>query len=133
MVAPIDWTTAESTSTPVPGSDIHSRVVQVVENAGAPTVNDDNSADYRPGYLWHDTTSGKWYKCDDDTTGAAVWSGLGAGATGGGGDEVFVENGQTVTEDYTLSADKNAHSVGPIDIATGKTVTVPTGARWVIS
>ena len=61
-----------------------------------------------------------------------AWGQLGGGATGGGGDEVFVENGVTVTTNYTLTTGKNAESVGPITINATKTVTVPSGQRWVI-
>ena len=57
--------------------------------------------------------------------------GGGAGATGGGTDQVFVETGQNVTEDYTLSAGKNAMTVSPT-IANNKTITVPSGATLVI-
>jgi hypothetical protein len=60
----------------------------------------------------------------------------GAGATGGGSDQVFVENGQTVTTNYTigtnLGVDANAMSAGPITINSGITVTIPTGSNWVI-
>ena len=61
-----------------------------------------------------------------------VWGQLGGGATGAGGDQVFVENGVTVTASYTLTTNKNAESVGPITLNTGITVTVPSGQRWVI-
>jgi len=61
-----------------------------------------------------------------------AWGQLGGGATGGGGDQVFVENGVTVTQNYTLSTNKNAESVGPITISATKTVTIPSGQRWVI-
>ena len=61
-----------------------------------------------------------------------VWGQLGGGATGAGGDQVFVENGVTVTASYTLTTNKNAESVGPITLNTGVTVTVPSGQRWVI-
>ena len=57
--------------------------------------------------------------------------GGGAGATGGGTDQVFVETGQNVTEDYTLSAGKNAITVSPT-IANNKTITVPNNATLVI-
>ena len=57
--------------------------------------------------------------------------GGGAGATGGGTDQVFVETGQNVTEDYTLSAGKNAMTVSPT-IANNKTITVPNNAILVI-
>ena len=57
---------------------------------------------------------------------------LSGGATGGGTDRIFVENDQVVTTDYTLVGTKNASTAGPITINTGVTVTVETGARWVI-
>ena len=60
------------------------------------------------------------------------WAQIGGGATGAGGDQVFVENGVTVTANYTLSTNKNAMSVGPITINSGISVTVPSGQRWVI-
>jgi hypothetical protein len=61
-----------------------------------------------------------------------AWGQLGGGATGGGSDEVFVENGVTVTTNYTLSTNKNAESVGPITVNSGIAVTIPSGQRWVI-
>ena len=61
----------------------------------------------------------------------ASWGTLG-GATGGGNDQIFYENGQNVTTDYTIASTKNAMSAGPITIDDGATVTVDTGASWVI-
>jgi hypothetical protein len=61
-----------------------------------------------------------------------AWGQLGGGATGGGGDEVFVENARVVTTNYTLSANKSAESVGPITINSGVSVTIPSDERWVI-
>ena len=60
------------------------------------------------------------------------WGAIGGGATGGGSDDVFYENAQSVTQNYTLTAGKNAISAGPITILSGVTVTVPSGASWVI-
>ena len=57
--------------------------------------------------------------------------GGGGGATGGGTDQVFVETGQNVTEDYTLSAGKNAMTVSPT-INAGKEIVVPNNATLVI-
>ena len=57
--------------------------------------------------------------------------GGGAGATGGGTDQVFLETGQTITENYQLSAGKNAVTVSPT-INTGKEIVVPDGATLVI-
>lgn len=68
-------------------------------------------------------------------TGTTPWNTLGyrgGGATGGGTDDVFYENGQTVTTSYTLSTGKNAVSAGPITINSGATVTVGSGQSWVI-
>jgi len=62
----------------------------------------------------------------------SVWGSLGGGATGGGGDTVFVENARIVTTSYTLTTGKSAESVGPITVNSGATVTVPTGQRWVV-
>lgn len=62
----------------------------------------------------------------------SVWGAVGGGATGGGSDDVFVQNGQVVTTNYTIPADKNAMSTGPITINAGVTVTVSTGARYVV-
>jgi hypothetical protein len=62
----------------------------------------------------------------------ASWSSLGGGATGAGGDTVFNLNTVTVTTSYSLPAGKNAMSVGAITINSGVTVTVPSGARWVV-
>jgi len=63
---------------------------------------------------------------------ASAWGQLGGGATGGGGNQVFNLNDQTVTVDYTIPTGKNASSAGPITIDTGITVTVPTNSTWVI-
>ena len=51
---------------------------------------------------------------------------------GGGTDQVFVENSQTVTTDYTITTGRNAMSTGPITVNSGVTVTVPTGSVWTI-
>jgi len=63
---------------------------------------------------------------------ASAWGAIGGGATGGSSDDIFYENGQTVTTNYTLTANKNAMSAGPITINAGVTVTVPSGASWVV-
>ena len=58
--------------------------------------------------------------------------GGGAGATGGSTDEVFMENDQTVTTDYTLGTNKNAVSVGNLTVNNGVTITIPSNATWVV-
>ena len=54
------------------------------------------------------------------------------GPTGGGTDGLFFENDQTMTTNYTIVATKNAMSTGPITIDPGVTLTVDTGARYVV-
>ena len=59
-------------------------------------------------------------------------TGIAAGATGGGSDQVFYENGQTVTTNYTITNGKNAMSAGPITINSGVTVTVGSGETYTV-
>jgi hypothetical protein len=51
-------------------------------------------------------------------------------AAGAGG--AIIENGNTISANYTLTAGRNGVSAGPITINSGVTVTVPSGASWVI-
>jgi hypothetical protein len=66
-----------------------------------------------------------------NAAGQLSW-GTAGGASGGGGDDVFYENGQIVTTSYTLTAGKNALSAGPITINAGAVITVPSNASWVV-
>jgi len=72
------------------------------------------------------------YALVSNGSGTLSWAAAGGGATGGGTDDVFYENAQTVTTNYTLTTNKNAMSAGPITINSGVTVTVPSGQSWVI-
>ena len=78
------------------------------------------------------------FRFNSTTTSAEIYNGSeftavggGAGATGGGNDEVFFESDQNVTTSYTLTSNKHAHTVSPT-INSGVTVTVPAGAILVI-
>jgi hypothetical protein len=62
----------------------------------------------------------------------SAWGSVGGGATGGGSDEIFVENGQTVTTNYTITSGKNAMSAGPISVNSGVVVTIPSGSSWIV-
>ena len=59
--------------------------------------------------------------------GATGPAGSGGGATGAGTDAIFFLNGQTVNTSYSIPVGINAGSFGPITIASGVTVTVPSG------
>jgi hypothetical protein len=64
------------------------------------------------------------------------WGSVGGGATGGGTDHVFNNNGFTVTSNYTIPAGMSAVTVGDsngnVTINSGITVTVSSGSRWVV-
>lgn len=79
------------------------------------------------GYIRFNTDIGQF-----EGYNGSSWSSVGGGATGGGSDQVFFQNGQVVTMDYTITTGTNAMSAGPITINTGITVTVPTDSTWVI-
>lgn len=64
--------------------------------------------------------------------GQSGWSGIGGGATGAGGDEVFILNSQVITTSYAIPSSKNASSTGPLTVNSGVTITIPSGSRWVI-
>ena len=60
----------------------------------------------------------------------------GGGAVGGGSDKLFIENGTTMTTNYTLGtefgATCNALSAGPITINAGITLTIPSGSVYTV-
>ncbi len=44
----------------------------------------------------------------------------------------YVENAATVTQSSTINAGNNAISAGPVTIASGVSITVPSGSRYVV-
>jgi hypothetical protein len=56
------------------------------------------------------------------------WGGIG----GASADGAVYENAQTISNNYTMTTNFNGESVGPITIAGGVTVTIPSGSRYVI-
>jgi len=64
-----------------------------------------------PGYFRFNTDTDSWEGYD-----GTAWTGIGGGATGGGADQVFVENDQNVTVNYTIPSTRNAMSTGPITV-----------------
>ena len=83
------------------------------------------------------TPQAGWMRFNTTTTqfegyNGSVWTAVGGGATGGGADQVFVENDQVITTSYTIPTGKNASSVGPLTVNSGVVVTVSTGSRWVV-
>jgi hypothetical protein len=56
----------------------------------------------------------------------------GGGLTGGGSDAIFYENSKVITTSYTITANNNAMTAGPVTINDGVTVTVPDSSTWTI-
>lgn len=79
------------------------------------------------GQLRFNNTSGQF-----EGYGGVAWGSIGGGATGGGGDQVFVENDQVVTANYSITVGKNAMSTGPISVNSGVTITVPNDSVWTV-
>ena len=91
------------------------------------------------GSLPPKTVSSLTFNSSNGTLSATAFSGDGSaltglapGATGGGTDEVFFQNDQTITQDFTITNGKNAGSFGPITINSGVTVTVGAGETYTI-
>jgi hypothetical protein len=78
------------------------------------------------------------YVLATDGTGNTSWveqTGGGGGSavpTGGGTDLVFYNNDQTINSPYSIPSGSNAGTFGPITIASGVVVTVPSGSVWTI-
>lgn len=69
---------------------------------------------------------------DSTTSDFVKVAGGGAGATGGGTDQIFYQNGLNVTTDYTITTNNNAGTFGPVTIDAGVTVTVPSNSVWTV-
>lgn len=83
------------------------------------------SAPNTTAFLPAPTTAGTGITWDGTNVG---W-GIVGGAVASG---CIYENGQTISENYTMTVGKNGESVGPITIDGGYSVTIPAGSRWMI-
>lgn len=72
------------------------------------------------------------YALVSNGSGTLSWAAASGGATGGGNDQIFWENSQTITTNYSITNGKNAGSFGPITISNGVTVTVGAGETWTV-
>ena len=64
--------------------------------------------------------------------GVPAWATINAGATGGGTDQIFWNNGQTVNTSYSIPASTNAGTFGPVTISSSATVTIPSTSVWTV-
>ena len=71
-----------------------------------------------------------------DGAGTISYTDAQSGATGGGSDKVTIENGTTITTNYTIGttfgSTCNAGSFGPITINAGVTLTIPSGSAYTV-
>ena len=58
----------------------------------------------------------------------SAWGSIGGGATS----DAIYENSATIAESITIATGRNGMSTGPISVAGGVTVTVESGARYVV-
>lgn len=71
------------------------------------------------------------YNTDEDSFEGYI-DGAWGGISGAQANGCIYENNVDITANYTLTAGKNGFSVGPITVAAGVSVTVPSGQRWVV-
>jgi hypothetical protein len=71
---------------------------------------------------------------NSDTPGYEGYNGSAWGSLGGGNTTTkgLWENANSITANYTIGTNNNATSTGPITVASGISVTVPSGSRWVV-
>jgi hypothetical protein len=81
------------------------------------------------GMLRYNTTTGTFEGYSGTGWGAIGGSG---GATGGGTDAIFWNNGQTVTTSYAIPANTNSGTFGPVTISGAATVTIPSTSSWTV-
>jgi hypothetical protein len=76
------------------------------------------------GYLRFNSDEGSFEGYD-----GSAWGSIGGGASAGG---AIYENTDEITANYTITTGSNGFSVGPMTIASGVSVTVPSGQKWVV-
>ena len=76
------------------------------------------------GYIRFNSDEGSFEGYD-----GTAWGSIGGGASAGG---AIYENKDDITANYTITSGSNGFSVGPMTIASGVSVTVPSGQRWVV-
>lgn len=60
------------------------------------------------------------------------WTLAEIGAVGAGAGGAIIENTNTISANYTMTSGRNGTSAGPITIASGVVVTIPSGSNWAI-
>lgn len=93
---------------------------------GSSTIKDVDGSDL----TGNEILSGGVYSILYDGSNFRLIGGGGSGGASAGG--AVYENTQEILSNYTMTTNKNGMSVGPIQIDSGVTVTIPSGSRWVV-
>ena len=78
-----------------------------------------------PGNFRWNTTNSEFEGYD-----GSAWGAVGGGYTTGNG---LYEHAHTISSNYTITTNNNAISAGPVSVASGVSVTVPSGSTWVVA
>ncbi len=121
---------SDATKLPLAGGTLTG---EVIHNYTSSTQMPAGTTAQRPG----SPTNGDFRYNSDDSSfegyQGGSWGAVGGGATGPDAtSNCFWENDQEVSNDYTITNNKNAGSFGPITVAAGKTVTVGAGEVWTV-
>jgi hypothetical protein len=124
------FSAADPTKLPLAGGTLTG---EVIHNYTSSTQMPAGTTAQRPG----SPTNGDFRYNSDDSSfegyQGGSWGAVGGGATGPDAtSNCFWENDQEVSNDYTITNNKNAGSFGPITVAAGKTVTVGAGEVWTV-
>jgi hypothetical protein len=79
------------------------------------------------GYLRFNTTTSQAEIYD-----GSAWASVGGGAKGNGGESIFFENEVEMQNSYTITTGHNASCTGPLTLASGAELTIPSGSVVVI-
>ncbi len=121
-------TAAKIAAGAVDSSEIASGAVDLA-HMSSESVDEDNL------YISNAGSNDQFLQKQSGNSGGLTWATpSGGGATGGGTptEQIFLETETTIDETYTISSGYNASTAGPVTIASGVTVTIPSGSVWVI-
>ncbi len=121
-------TAAKIAAGAVDSSEIASGAVDLA-HMSSESVDEDNL------YISNAGSNDQFLQKQSGNSGGLTWATpSGGGATGGGTptEQIFLETETTIDQTYTISSGYNASTAGPVTIASGVTVTIPSGSVWVI-
>ena len=106
-------------------------LVQKSSNTGSAYIpagaTSDRDGSPQAGYLRFNTTTSQAEIYD-----GSAWASVGGGAAGASGEAIFFENEQVMNNSYTITSGHNASCTGPLTLASGAVLTIPTGSVVVI-